>query len=75
MIMFVGYMVGTPELQMYIVLLMRGIIIIIKYKNSPFYKGALLWDTLPRQMKQFMSLIEFKKSLNNVYLRYDDKLI
>ena len=31
----------------------------VKYKNSPFYKGALLWDTLPRHMKQYMSLLEF----------------
>ena len=46
----------------------------VKYKNSPFFKGTLLWDTLLRQMKQCMSLIEFKKSLSGVYLRYDDKM-
>ena len=38
-----------------------------KYKNSPFYKGALLWDKLPVSAKQCVTLIEFKKSLNCVY--------
>ena len=46
-----------------------------KNKNSPFYKGALLWDTLPLAAKQCMSLKEFKKTLNNVYSRYIDTMI
>ena len=46
-----------------------------KYKNSPFYKGALLWDMLPLDAKQCMSLKEFKKILSNVYSRYEDTMI
>ena len=43
-----------------------------KYKNSPFYKGALLWDKLPVSAKQCVTLIEFKKSLNCVYREYNE---
>ena len=68
-------MVETLELQMYIVLHKNDIIIIMKYKNSLFYKGALLWDTLPVNVKQCLTLIEFKKTLNNLYPHYDDIMI
>ena len=27
-----------------------------KYKNSPYYKGALLWDNLPASAKQSLNL-------------------
>ena len=30
-----------------------------EYKNSPFYKGALIWDTLPVYTRQCVSLPEF----------------
>ena len=42
-----------------------------KYKNSPFYKGALLWDKLPVSAKQCVTLIEFKKGLSRVYREYN----
>ena len=47
----------------------------VKYRNSPFYKGALLWDTLPLHMKQCMSLLEFKKPLKDIYTRYNDRIM
>ena len=43
-----------------------------KYKNSPFYKGALLWDELPVNIRQCNTHIEFKKALNLVYQEYND---
>ena len=43
-----------------------------KYKNSPFYKGALLWDTLPIDAKQCVRLPVFKKLLRGVYQEYND---
>ena len=46
-----------------------------KYKNSPFYKGALLWDTLPMNIRQCERLPVFKKALRSVYREYNDKLI
>ena len=44
----------------------------VKYRNSPFYKGALLWDTLPVNARQCLTIIEFKKHLANVYTQYED---
>ena len=34
-----------------------------KYKNVPFYKGALLWDTLPLDARQCVRLSVFKNLL------------
>ena len=45
-----------------------------KYKNSPFYKGALLWDTLPMNIRQCERLPLFKKALRGIYHEYDDNL-
>ena len=45
-----------------------------KYKNSPYYKGALLWDELPISAKQCLNVKEFKKVLKRVYVRYDDTM-
>ena len=42
-----------------------------KYKNSPFYKGAILWDKLPMNIKQCVTHLEFKKALNRVYTEYN----
>ena len=46
----------------------------VKYRNSPFYKGALLWDTLPICVRQCLTVSDFKKSLKNIYSSYNDKL-
>ena len=43
-----------------------------KYRNSPFYKGALLWDMLPLNVKRCVTIIQFKNSLKNVYGQCED---
>ena len=47
----------------------------IKYKNSPYYKGAILWDGLPNLVKNSQTLLDFKKNLNVVYRKYDDTMV
>ena len=45
-----------------------------KYKNSPYYKGAFLWDSLPISVRQSVSLSEFKGGLKRVYHEYNDHM-
>ena len=45
-----------------------------KYKNSPYYKGPVLWDSLPISARQCIELNSFKRALNQVYKQYDDKM-
>ena len=44
----------------------------VKYRNSPFYKGAILWDNLPVYIKQCTTILQFKNSLKTVYNQYND---
>ena len=44
----------------------------VKYKNSPYYKGSLLWDSLPVNIRNNTTLLEFKKNLNTIYKEYND---
>ena len=46
----------------------------VKYKNSPYYKGSILWDELPVETRQCNSMLDFKKSLRRIYRRYDDSI-
>ena len=39
----------------------------VKYKNSPYYKGSELWDTLPLSTVQCDTLFEFKQHLKKRY--------
>ena len=43
-----------------------------KYKNSPFYKGALIWDSLHVDIRRSVNLNEFRKALKLVYHEYND---
>ena len=43
-----------------------------KYKNSPYYKGAKLWDTMPRQVKDSTTLFELKQHLKILYPYFVD---
>ena len=43
---------------------------VMKYKNSPYYKGSELWDELPRQVIESTSLTEFKMNLMHGYRTY-----
>ena len=38
-----------------------------KYKNSPYYKAAKLWDTLPRHIRDSLTMSELKKTLKSVF--------
>ena len=38
----------------------------LKYKNSPFFKGSVLWNQLPLDIAQSDSIFQFKKSLKNI---------
>ena len=44
----------------------------VKYKNSPYYKGSLLWDALPPIVCNCQTLVEFKKHLRTIYKEYTD---
>ena len=44
----------------------------IKYKNSPFYKGAELWDLLPMDIISCDTVFQFKKELKRKYTAYCD---
>ena len=47
----------------------------VKYKNSPYYKGSLLWDKLPVAARNCDIIVEYKKYLNNEYKIYDGIVI
>ena len=44
----------------------------VKYKNSPYYKGSELWDTLPLTTVDCDSVFEFKQLLKKRYVIYLD---
>ena len=39
----------------------------MKCKNSNYYKGSVLWDSLSPEIKRCETLLEFKKGLKAVY--------
>ena len=43
----------------------------VKYKNSPYFKGSLLWDTLPIETCNSNNILDFKKTLATIYRDYD----
>ena len=42
----------------------------LRYKNSPFYKGSELWNTLPLATIDSDSIFEFKKCLKTIPPKY-----
>ena len=42
----------------------------VKYKNSPYYKGSELWNTLPNATIDCDTIYEFKKCLKKTYRTY-----
>ena len=46
----------------------------VKYKNSPYYKGSLLWDTLPASARLSLNIMDFKKSLKIVFRKCHSKI-
>ena len=47
----------------------------VKYKNSPYYKGSLLWDNLPVLVKRSLNIIDFKNFIKHIYSKYSDIVI
>ena len=45
----------------------------IKYKNSSYYKGSLLWDTLPVMTRNCLNVKDYLNSLKRIYSKYNDK--
>ena len=46
----------------------------IKYKSSPYYKGSIIWDTLPPGVKNSLTLTAFKKGLKTIYSTYNEMM-
>ena len=46
----------------------------MKYKNSPYYKGAVLWDTTPASVRNSLSLLDFKKQLKTIYRHFNNQI-
>ena len=44
-----------------------------KYKNSPYYKAAKLWDTLPNNIVDIETMTELKKHLKMYFSPFDEK--
>ena len=44
-----------------------------KYKNSPYYKAAKLWDSLPDNIRDSDMLGELKKHIRAFYAVFDEK--
>ena len=43
---------------------------VVKYKNSPYYKGSELWYALPRDTIDSTHFTEFKRNLMNGFRTY-----
>ena len=46
----------------------------VKYKNSSYNKGSLLWDSLPVVAWNSVNMIEFERQLGVAYKQYVDEL-
>ena len=48
----------------------------MKYKNSPYYKGSLLWDALPNEVKRSANIKDYKLKihLNRLYKIYKENI-
>ena len=44
----------------------------VKYKKSPYYKAAKLWDSLPPHIVELGTVTELKKHLKKLFHPYDD---
>ena len=45
----------------------------IKYKNSSYFKGSLLWDMLPVMTRNCLNVSDYLNSLKRTYSKYNDK--
>ena len=44
-----------------------------KYKNSPYFKGTILWDRLPNAVINLPTLLEFKCNIKNSFFTIQRK--
>ena len=59
----IGFHAVRAAQQLYLILKKYNC---VKYKNSPYHKGALLWDNLPIVVRNSTSLLEFNRQLEVV---------
>ena len=45
-----------------------------KYKNSPYFKGTILWDSLPNDVINMPTLLEFKRAVRNRFSPFNGNL-
>ena len=46
-----------------------------KYKNSPYFKGTVLWDRLPDTTIGLGSLLEFKREIRKCFCPFNESLL
>ena len=46
----------------------------MKYKNSPYYRGPLIWDTLPVAIRCYLNITDYKNSLKMIFCKYNSIL-
>ena len=46
-----------------------------KYKNSPYFKGTVLWDRLPDTTIALGSLLEFKREIRKCFCPFNESLL
>ena len=46
----------------------------VKYKIGPYYKGSILWDDLPVETRRCDTMLDFMKSLKDLYKQCDDNI-
>ena len=46
-----------------------------KYKNSPYFKGTILWDLLPNDVINLPTLLEFKRAVKMCFTPFNEILL
>ena len=46
-----------------------------KYKNSPYFKGTILWDRLPDDMITITTLLEFKRRIKPLFSPFNEDML
>ena len=46
-----------------------------KYKNSPYFKGTILWDHLPDDVIALPSLLEYKKDIKLRFSVFNEDML
>ena len=47
----------------------------VKYKNSPYYMGSVLWDNLLILKRQCLNTLDYRKYLKRIYCKYKDNIL